>query len=52
MQAEDVSLFLDQYAADPPRAKSIGHRFARLIEQAVLTQPASYRAITGQTVGT
>ena len=27
-------------------AKSIAHRFARLIEQAVLTQPTTYRAIT------
>ena len=27
-------------------AKSIAHRFARLIEQAVLTQPITYRAIT------
>jgi hypothetical protein len=26
-------------------AKSIAHRFARLIEQAVLTQPTTYRAI-------
>jgi len=27
-------------------AKSIAHRFARLIEQAVLTPPTTYRAIT------
>jgi hypothetical protein len=27
-------------------AKSIAHRFGRLIEQAVLTQPTTYRAIS------
>jgi hypothetical protein len=31
-------------------ANSIGHRFARLIEQAVLTPPTAYRAIIGQTI--
>ncbi len=30
-------------------AKSIAHRFARLIEQAVLTQPTTYRAISHRT---
>jgi hypothetical protein len=30
-------------------AKSISHRFARLVEQAVITPPASYRDIIGQT---
>ena len=29
-------------------AKSIGHRFARLVEQAIATPPASYRNIVGQ----
>ena len=49
-----LQAYLDEYVFRFNRrtAKSIGHRFARLIEQAVLTQPASYRAITGQTVGT
>jgi hypothetical protein len=42
---------LDEYVFRFNRrtAKSIGHRFARLIEQAGLTPPATYRAITGQT---
>ena len=30
-------------------AKSISHRFARLVEQAILTPPATYRGIVGQT---
>ena len=31
---------------------SISHRFARLVEQAVATPPASYRNIVGQTGAT
>jgi hypothetical protein len=33
-------------------AKSISHRFARLVEQAVATPPTSYRNIVGQTGAT
>ena len=49
-----LQAYLDEYVFRFNRrtAKSIGHRFARLIEQAVLTQPATYRAITGQIVRT
>jgi hypothetical protein len=40
---------LDEYVFRVNRrtAKRIGHRFARLVEQAILTPPASYRAIVG-----
>ena len=46
-----LQAYLDEYVFRFNRrtAKSIGHRFARLVEQAVLTPPASYRAIIGQT---
>jgi transposase-like protein len=41
---------LDEYVFRFNRrtAKNISHRFARLVEQAVLTPPTSYRAIVGQ----
>jgi hypothetical protein len=40
--------YLDEYVFRFNRrtAKSISHRFARLIEQAVLTSPTTYRAIS------
>ena len=45
-----LQAYLDEHVYFNRRtAKSISHRFARLIEQAVLTPPASYRAIAGQT---
>jgi hypothetical protein len=45
-----LQAYLDEYAFRFSRrtAKSIGHCFARLIKQAGLTPPATYRAITGQ----
>ena len=47
-----LQAYLDEYVFRFNRrtAKSISHRFARLIEQAILTPPASYRAIVGQMV--
>ena len=47
-----LQAYLDEYVFRFNRrtAKSISHRFARLLEQAVLTPPATYRAIVGQTV--
>jgi transposase-like protein len=47
-----LQAYLDEYVFRFNRrtAKSIGHRFARLVEQAVLTPPTSYREIVGQTV--
>jgi transposase-like protein len=46
-----LQAYLDEYVFRFNRrtATSIGHRFARLVEQAVLTPPACYRAIVGQT---
>ena len=46
-----LQAYLDEYVFRFNRrtAKSISHRFARLVEQAVLTPPVSYRAIVGQT---
>ena len=45
-----LQAYLDEYVFRFNRrtANSIGHRFARLIEQAGLTPPATYRAITSQ----
>lgn len=46
-----LQAYLDEYVFRFNRrtAQSLGHRFARLVEQAVLTPPTSYRAIVGQT---
>jgi transposase-like protein len=46
-----LQAYLDEYVFRFNRrtANSIGHRFARLVEQAALTPPASYRAIVAQT---
>jgi transposase-like protein len=46
-----LQAYLDEYVFRFNRrtAMSIGHRFARLVEQAVLTPPACYRAIVGET---
>ena len=46
-----LQAYLDEYVFRFNRrtAKNISHRFARLVEQAVLTPPVTYRAITGQT---
>ena len=48
VSAKHLQSYLDEYVFRFNRrtAKSIAHRFARLIEQAVLTQPITYRAIT------
>ena len=48
VSAKHLQIYLDEYVFRFNRrtAKSIAHRFARLIEQAVLTQPTTYRAIT------
>lgn len=45
-----LQAYLDEYVFRFNRrtAKSIGHRFARLVDQAILTPPISYRAIVGQ----
>ena len=47
VSAKHLQAYLDEYVFRFNRrtAKSIAHRFARLIEQAVLTQPTTYRAI-------
>jgi len=49
VSAKHLQSYLDEYVFRFNRrtAKSIAHRFARLIEQAVLTQPTTYRAIHG-----
>jgi transposase-like protein len=49
-----LQAYLDEYVFRFNRrtAKNISHRFARLVEQAVLTPPASYRNIVGRTAGT
>ena len=46
-----LQAYLDEYVFRFNRrtANSIAHRFTRLVEQAVLTPPASYRTIVGQT---
>ena len=48
VSAKHLQAYLDEYVFRFNRrtAKSIAHRFARLIEQAVLTRPTTYRAIT------
>jgi transposase-like protein len=48
VSAKHLQAYLDEYVFRFNRrtAKSIAHRFARLIEQAVLTQPITYRAIS------
>ena len=48
ISAKHLQTYLDEYFFRFNRrtARSIAHRFARLIEQAVLTQPTTYRAIT------
>ena len=49
--AKTPQAYLEEYVFRSNRrtAKNISHRFARLIEQALLTSPASYRTIVGQT---
>ena len=51
VRTKHLQAYLDEYVFRFNRrtAKSIGHRFARLVEQATLTPPFSYRAIVGQT---
>ena len=51
VRPKHLQAYLDEYVFRFNRrtANSIGHRFARLVEQAVLTPPATYRAIVGQT---
>ncbi len=51
VSAKHLQSYLDEYVFRFNRrtAKSIAHRFARLIEQAVLTQPTTYRAISHRT---
>ena len=48
VSARHLQTYLDEYVFRFNRrtANSIAHRFARLIEQAVLTQPTTYRAIS------
>ena len=48
VSAKHLQTYLDEYVFRFNRrtAKSIAHRFARLIEQAVLTQPTTYHAIS------
>ena len=47
-----LQAYLDEYVFRFNRrtAKSISHRFARLLEQAALTPPTTYRTIIGRTV--
>ena len=51
VRRKHLQAYLDEYVFRFNRrtAKSIGHRFARLVEQGILTPPATYRAIVGQT---
>ena len=51
VRRKHLQAYLDEYVFRFNRrtAKSISHRFARLVEQAILTPPATYRAIAGQT---
>ena len=51
VSAKHLPAYLDEYVFRFNRrtARSISHRFARLIEQAVLTPPATYRAIVAAT---
>ena len=50
VSTKHLQAYLDEHVFRYNRrtANSIGHRVARLIEQAGLTPPASYRTITGQ----
>jgi len=50
VSTKHLQAYLDEYVFRFNRrtAKSISHRFARLVEQAVATPPASYRNIVGQ----
>ena len=51
VSTKHLQAYLDEYVFRFNRrtAKSIGHRFARLVQQAVATPPASYCAIVGRT---
>jgi transposase-like protein len=51
VRRKHLQAYFDEYVFRFNRrtAKSISHRFARLVEQAILTPPATYRAIVGQT---
>ena len=51
VRRKHLQAYLDEYVFRFNRrtAKSISHRFARLVDQAILTPPATYRAIAGQT---
>ena len=51
VRPKHLQAYLDEYVFRFNRrtGTSIGHRFARLIEQAVLTPPVTYRAIVGET---
>lgn len=51
VRTKHLQAYLDEYVFRFNRrtAKSISHQFARLVEQATLTPPISYRAIVGQT---
>jgi transposase-like protein len=51
VRPKHLQAYLDEYVFRFNRrtAKSIGHRFARLIGQAVLTPPTTYRSIVAQT---
>ena len=48
VSAKHLQAYLDEYVFRFNRrtANSIAHRFARLIQQAVLTQPTTYQAIS------
>jgi ISXO2-like transposase domain len=48
VSAKHLQSYLDEYVFRFNRrtAKSIAHRFARLIEQAVRTSPTTYRALS------
>ena len=50
VRPKHLQAYLDEYVFRFNRrtAKSISHRFARLIEPAILTPPATYRTIVGQ----
>ena len=51
VRPKHLQAYLDEYVFRFNRrtANSIGHRFARLVEQALLTPPVTYRAIIGET---
>ena len=51
VRPKHLQAYLDEYVFRFNRrtANNISHRFARLVEQALLTPPATYRAIVGQT---